>query len=407
MYIQRKIEDAILQLSASFKVLYVGGPRQVGKSTVLTHLAKKHGFSVISLDNPDIRFLAASDPGFFLQQHPAPLCIDEVQYVPELMSYIKLIVDASDKKGQYWLSGSQSFSLMKGIQESLAGRVGIVTLYGLSQAEEDAVMMGGQGFLPGRLQQGVAPAAVYTDGDIFSRIFRGSYPALTHDDAPSVDAFYSSYIQTYLDRDISSVFGVEKISEFHAVLKLVAARTGQLLNMSTLAKDAGVAVSTIKAWLSVLESSGIIFFLRPYFSNRSKRLVRSPKVYMTDTGMAAYLTAWRSSESLAHGAMAGALFETFVVMEIIKSYTHRGKEAPVWFYRDRRGAEVDVVIEEDGIVYPIEIKRGVRITDGDTAGLRHFSTSIPQADAGTVVCMVDVLHMLPSGIRVLPIGVIH
>lgn len=403
MYIPRYLEAKIRTIHETFKVLYVGGARQVGKSTLLEHLAASFGIKKISMDDVALRKLAQTDPDLFLQQFPAPLFIDEVQYAPELFSAIKLRVDRTEERGQYWLSGSQHFSLIKGLQESLAGRVGIVTLYNLSQGEEYGYPFTLDSFLPGK---SLPAAQAKPLPAVMERIFRGSFPVLVADPKLRREDFYQSYIQTYLDRDVSGVFGVEKIRDFHTMLELLAARTGQVLNLSMLARDAGVSVNAVKDWLSVLESSGLIFFLRPYFTNITKRLVKAPKVYFTDTGLAAYLTKWQSAETLQKGAMAGALFETAAVMEIVKSYEARGRTPPLYYYRDHQGREVDVVIEQDGQVFPIEIKMSSQLGKDDVKHLRFFATQEKNVGKSAVICSALQAVPFDRTIDVVPLSLI-
>ncbi len=277
MYIKRYLEDVIVRYSRSFKVVYLGGPRQVGKTTMLLRLAKKYKFGYVSLDDLTERELARNDPELFLSSHPAPLFIDEVQYAPELFSAIKLKVDGSNKRGRYWLTGSQQFALLQNIQESLAGRIGVAHLLGLSMAEANKIRKSALPFFGNRKID-----STFTDmspASIFRAIFRGSFPVMHLRNAPPRDAFYNSYIQSYIDRDLREIFGVEKLSEFHTFLRLCAARTGQILNYSDLARDANISIHAAREWISILESTLQIFLLRPYFQNMSKRLIKAPKLY--------------------------------------------------------------------------------------------------------------------------------
>lgn len=403
MYIQRYIEPVIEHTIQTFKVLYVGGARQVGKSTLLNYLAQRHGIQSISLDDITVRELARQDPALFLNQFKTPLFIDEVQYAPELFPYIKLRVDQSDTKGQYWLSGSQHFSLIRGMQESLAGRVGIVSLLGLSLGEINQFPRLDAPFIPGEIHGTWEPLEYYA---LMTHIFRGSFPALIAESNLSREQFFSSYIQTYLDRDVSGLFGVEKISEFHILLQLLAARTGQVLNISALARDAGISVHAAKAWISILETSNIIMLLHPYFGNISKRLIKAPKLYFTDSGLAAYLTKWHSVETMTHGAMAGALFETYTVMELIKSYTVRGLEPPLFYFRDQQGHEVDILIERDGILYPLEVKRSMHIIEQDLGSLRFFNHAVPYAGHAAVLCVATRAIPYDRTIDIIPVSYI-
>lgn len=366
MYLPRFLEQAVLRMHATFKVLYVGGPRQVGKTTMLKHLAKERGMRVITLDDPELLAQAKTDPGGLLDAHPSPLFIDEVQYAPELFPEIKRRVDVQERYGQYWLSGSQQFALMEGLQESLAGRVGIVDLLGFSSAEIRRTAFQKQPFLPTR------PAALSVERSsrsIFSRIWRGSFPR--RHVTPHVDPkdFYDSYIRTYIDRDVRRFHGIQKATEFHRFLQICAARTGQILNITDLARDADISPHAAREWLAILEQTMHIHLLRPYHTSRIKRLVKAPKLYFLDTGLAAHLTHWLSPEQLEAGAMAGAFFETHVVTEILKSHLFRGRRPLLWFFRDHQGHEVDLVIEEDRFLFPVEVKNAKRVRNEDLHGI--------------------------------------
>jgi predicted AAA+ superfamily ATPase len=382
MYKKRYLEDVILGLHRTFKVIYLAGPRQVGKTTLLKHLALKFSLNYVSLDDMDTRQLAQEDPALFLQRHLSPLFIDEVQYAPQLFSFIKINVDRANKTGQYWLTGSQQFSIMKNVKESLAGRVGIVNLLGFSLAENEQLKQNKYPFLAGRP---LVKAAALNIRDLFNQILRGSYPVLSHKNAPPLSAFYNSYLQTYLDRDLRDIFKVAKISDFHKFLSLCAARTGQILNLSDLARDAGISFHAAKEWLGILEASFQIYLLAPYYRNISKRLIKAPKLYFMDTGLAAYLTKWKTAETLSHGAMAGAFFETFVVSEIIKSYWFRGEEAPIYYFRDKEKHEIDLLIEQEGKMYPVEIKLSARIQPSDLDSINYLRKKLKNVSAGAII----------------------
>ncbi len=384
-YIQRYLESTVLETNKSFKVLYVGGPRQVGKTTMLQKLAGQLGMNYVTLDDREAREFALRDPGLFFKQYTCPLLIDGVQYAPELFSEIKYIVDKSDTRGQFWLTGSEQFSAMKNVRESLAGRVGILTLLGFSTAEL---------LHTAKLPAPFSPLAYGAVGDtsaqeLFTNIIRGSFPARYQPEAGSTESFYNSYIQTYLERDIAQLFNVSKLADFQVFIQLCAARTGQTLNMSDLARDAGVSVPTASDWLNILESGRQIYLLRPYFVNISKRLVKAPKLYFLDTGLAAYLTKWRTGESLQFGAMAGAFFETFIVSEIIKSYLFRGIEPPLYYLRDQEGHEVDLLIDEGQRLLPIEIKLSATISSADVTPTVFWRKKIKNLGPGAVVCAVQ------------------
>lgn len=356
MYYERTIEPTIRKISETFPVLIVTGPRQVGKTTLLTKMAEK-GRKFVSLDNPMIRAFAKSDPELFIQRYAPPVLIDEVQYAPELFDYIKVYVDRERHCGDFWLTGSQTFRMMKHVTESLAGRAGIVQMLGLSNSE-----ISGVHFPPFRvdvpeLMQRMAQANPMALSDIYERIFRGSMPRLYEN--PDVDRaqYYESYLETYISRDIKDLSQVADETAFLNFMSIVAARTATNVNYETLANEAGVSAPTAKHWLSILVSSGIIALIQPYSNNALKRVIKAPRMYFLDTGLCAHLTRWSSAGTLEAGAMGGEFFETWVVSEIFKSYLNAGQKPPLYFYRDSNKKEIDVIIYQDGTVTPVEIKK--------------------------------------------------
>lgn len=392
-YVSRQIESLILKTHKTFKVLYLGGPRQVGKTTVLRHIARHFALDYVTLDNLEARQLARTDPKLFLDQYRTPLLIDEVQYAPELFSAIKMKVDQSNHNGQYWLTGSQQFSMIKNLQESLAGRVGILTLLGFSFRELYPQWQLPQPFswaIPlTTLPDIVPPPSVH---ELFNFIVRGCFPILWHPTtAPERDQFLQTYIQTYVDRDLSSLFHVSKLFEFHKFLRLCAERTGQILNLSELARDASVSVHAAKEWLSILEQTHLVYLLRPYRTNHSARLIKSPKLYFLDTGLACYLTGWPNVDTvLKNGNWAGTLFETFVVNELLKSFFYRGNNyPPLFYYRDQQGHEVDVIIEQDRALYPIEIKLSKTIRRDDISSISYIQKQFKNIKLSYIISLVD------------------
>jgi len=390
----RTLARTLHAISASFPVLMLTGPRQVGKTTLLEMCAQDAPRRYVTLDDLDARALAQSDPALFLQTWPAPVTIDEVQYAPQLFSAIKMQVDRAQTNGQFWLTGSQKFPLMRGMTESLAGRVAIVDLLGLSQAELNGRADASKPFVP--TAEWVAHARQYAQPKplmaVFERIWLGAYPRLhaQGDQAPLVrDVFYRSYIQTYIQRDVQDVLKVSDQTAFNRFLIAVAARTGQLLNVASLARAVDIDHKTAKAWLSVLETSGLVYLLQPYHSNLTKRLVKAPKLYFLDTGLAAYLTRWPNAASLEAGAMSGALLETWAVSEILKSYWHNGREAPLTFYRDADQQEVDLIVEAADALHPVEIKKTASPSHN---AKRHFTVLDKlnkSVGPGAVLCFVE------------------
>ncbi len=402
MYIKRTSEDVIKKLSKQFKVVLVTGARQVGKSTLLKHCDENRNY--VSLDDLSERELAINEPKLFLETHKTPLIIDEIQYAPELLSYIKLIVDKSDKKGQYWLTGSQQFHLMKNVSESLAGRVGILDLMGLSLAELSQTP-NNEPFFPDLeyIEKRRENHKNYSTSDIFKIIYNGSFPALNNQDKfQDRNAFYSAYIRTYIERDIRDLSSISNEMKFLNFIRVVAARTGQVLKYSELANAVDISEPTAKTWLSVLISSNIVYLLEPYYRNITKRMTKMPKIYFLDTGLCSYLTGWSSPEVIEKGAMNGAFFETFVVSEILKSYRHNGERPLIYWYRDTQQKEIDLLIERDGKLHPIEIKL---TSNPNKSMLKHFKVLDNQGYGG-LICMRESDIPLTEDVSAIPIGYI-
>ncbi len=403
---KRTLADTIYEASDSFPVLLLTGPRQVGKTTLLEMCADEDR-RYVTLDDLNIRQLAQNDPELFIQTYPAPLLIDEVQYAPDLFSSLKMAVDKKKTPGAYWLTGSQKFHLMKGVSESLAGRVAIVDLLGFSQAELAGRAKEISPFLPTsewlRSAQKTSQKT-RTLHEVYEQIWRGSFPQVNIDLKPSTrQRFYSSYIQTYLQRDVRGILDVSNETTFYNFLRAVAARTGQLLNYADLARDVAVDNKTAKSWLSVLETSGLIYLLKPYHRNVTKRLIKTPKVYFLDTGLCAYLTCWPDSASLEAGAMSGAILETYLFSELLKSYWHKGVDAPFYFYRDTDQREVDLLIEQGDTLYPVEFKKTA--TPSRTAS-KHFSALEKlgrKVGPGGVLCFVENEIPLSRSVVAIPI----
>ena len=403
MYISRIIEDKINQLSSQFKVLLITGARQVGKSTVLKMCDSKRNY--ISLDDPKARLLALNDPEVFLEKYTPPVTIDEIQYAPNLFSYIKMIVDSSDKKGQYWLTGSQQFSMMENVTESLAGRVAIINLKGLS-LDEIQTNTYTEPFIPtiDFIQNRRKTSKTLGLKNVYEMIWRGAYPEINSSDNTDWQTFYSSYLQTYIERDIKHLNIVSNEVDFLKFIKVIAARTGQMLNYLDIANEVGISQHIAKNWLDLLIRSDIIYLLPPYFRNINKRILKTPKVYFSDTGLCSYLTDWETPQTLESGAMSGAIFETFVVNEIIKSYKNAGREPNIYYYRDKDKREIDVIIERNGKLYPIEIKK---TANPDKSMAKNFSV-IPddRLGEGAVVCLVKDDLPLTENVNMIPVGYI-
>ncbi len=401
MYYERTIEATIRNVSSTFPVLLVTGPRQVGKSTLLEKIAEPDRRRV-SLDNPTIRMLAKTDPEMFLQRYAPPVLIDEVQYAPELFPFIKIIVDQRRKPGDFWLTGSQMFRMMKSVTESLAGRVGIVPMMGLSSSEID-------GRHPGPFQVEIEPLVRRLSGaepktvtEVFERIFKGSMPRLYELEDVNRELYFESYLDTYLSRDIRDLEQVGDETSYMKFLKIVAARTATNVNYEVLAQETGISAPTAKKWLSILVSCGIVALVDPYSNNALKRVIKAPRMYFLDTGLCAHLMGWGSAAVLGASAMSGEFFETWVVSEIYKSFLNAGRRPPLYFYRDSNKKEIDLILYQNGTVNPIEIKKSAAPKDAiknfsvlnpierepetDEFGAGHLKTRI---GPGAVVCMAS------------------
>ena len=406
-YIRRSIEDIILKSEKTFKSILVTGARQTGKSTVLQKLFPEKKY--VPVDDPFIEEQAVEQPEMFMMLNPPPVIYDEVQRAPNLFRYIKIKCDESDERGLFCLSGSQPLELMEGVSESLSGRIGIIELSGLSMREIKGDSFN-RPFVPTMDYVQERSKSVKPFDNIWDIIHRGGYPELQN---PEVDwsVFYSSYIKTYLERDVRSLSAVQNLDAFRKFMIAVAARTGQMINYANIADEVGKDQSTIKRWLSVLEASGIIYLLEPFSSSVLKRAIKTPKVYFRDTGLAAYLTRWLTPETLANGAMSGAFFETFVISEILKSYSNSGIDYRycVSYYRGRDKKktsenEIDLIIEENGTLYPVEIKRSSRVTADQTSAFSVLD-GIPdkKRGMGAVICMCPQPGALRENLLRLPV----
>lgn len=405
-YIVRNMEAVISMVTKEYPVVLVTGPRQVGKTTMLRRLMENTERGYVSLDDLNERTIAKNDPELFLQLHKPPVLIDEVQYAPELFIYIKIYVDEHHEPGAFWLTGSQAFKLMRGMQESLAGRAAILSMTSLSQAE----MCGGN-TEPFRvdyqeLSLREKEREVLDTRQIFERIYRGSMPAIVSGRNSNSQIFYSSYLSTYLERDVRELSNAIDLLKFFRFLTAAAARCGQMLNISEIAQDADMNQAQAKTWLGILETLGIIFYLHPYSNNLLKRLVKTPKLYFYDTGLVCYLTKWSSPETLENGAMNGAILENYVVSEIAKTYMNCGQTPFLYYYRDKDAKEIDVILEHDGILNPVEIKK---TSNPGTELTKVFSlldkASVPRGK-GAVICMKPRLGAIDKDNYYVPVWMI-
>lgn len=413
-YIHRAIEDIVKESANNFKAVLVTGARQTGKSTLLKHLYPE--IKEISFDDPFAEEQAKNNPDMFMMLNEPPVFLDEIQYVPSLFRYIKMSCDKSNDKGLFFLSGSQPFKLMDMVSDSLAGRIAIIEMTPLSLRE----IMNDEfktPFLPTLEYIQERNISVKKPDNIWKIIHRGGYPEI-QDQNMDWNMYFSSYIKTYLERDVRELAAVQDLDAFRRFMVACAARTGQMLNYANIAEEVGKDANTIKNWISILEASGIVYILEPFANSALKRVIKTPKMYFRDTGLVAYLTRWLTPDTLANGAMCGEIFETFVISEILKSYSNRGLDYKyfVSYYRGKdkirkkkngdivqEEAEIDFIIEENGILYPLEIKLNANVTADMTAAFRVLDDlSEKKRGMGAVVCMCSMPGMLRENVLQIP-----
>ena len=408
-YIERAMEPIVLETMSEYPAVLVTGSRQVGKTTMLAHLMERENDTreYLTLDDLALRALAKNDPVLFFQLHEPPVFIDEVQYAPELFGEMKRLIDAGATAGSFLLTGSQQFRLMELAGESLAGRIAILSLPSLSQRE----LIGRPGDGPlhvdlATLRVRASGSEILTAPSLFEHMHRGTMPAVASGERSNVTIYYSSYVQTYIERDVRRLLGSVDALEFLSFMTSVAARCSQMLNVNAIAGDVGQRPEKVKAWLSVLERSGIIFYLHPYSNNQLKRTVKAPKLYFDDCGLVAHLTRWTSAATMESGAMSGAFVENYVVSEIRKGWLNTGMDAPLYYYRDRDAREIDLVTESDGELHPIEIKK---TASPNASMVRSFSAldraTVPRG-AGAIVCLSETLGALDSQTFIVPVGLL-
>lgn len=411
-YIKRLLENDIIENSKSFPVILVCGPRQVGKTTILNKISNSN-LNYVSLDDPLERKSAKEDPSLFLENHKPPLIIDEIQYATELLPYIKIEVDKArlasfenhtSSTGLYYLTGSQMFTMMQNVSESLAGRVGIIDMYGLSYSEIIGKVQ--TYFLPKKdicrnRENNKRPETF----EVFQRIIRGSFPALYQNENISTEKFYNGYLRTYLERDIRDMITIKEETKFLTFMSAVAARTGQELNYDNLARDVEIDNKTAKNWISLLRTSGLVFLLQPYSNNPTTRAIKTPKIYFTDTGLACYLAGYSDAKTLEKSAINGNMFETYVVMEIVKSFVNDNKDPRLYlnFYRDSNQIEIDLIVTMNNTVYPIEIKKSKNPDKNMIKNFKILNKGEKEIGEGGVICMVEKIIPLDEKNIAIPI----
>ncbi|MBR1747912.1 MAG: ATP-binding protein [Clostridia bacterium] len=389
-YITRELERKFLKMSGFFKAVLVTGARQVGKTTMLKHLAEGSERTYVSLDNSMVRDLAKSDPVLFFQTYKPPILIDEVQKAPELFEQIKIICDESEEKGLIWMTGSQQYKMMERVRETLAGRVGLLELYGLSQREKRGVVFDEEldFSMPG-LQARQRKVEKNDITRVFAHIWEGGMPQVLGEEEELRNEYYNSYVDTYLMRDVAEAGGIVDAVRFRKFLTGCGALVSQQVNYTTLAESAGISPPTAKAWLDILQALHIVYLLNPYSNNALKRLSKTPKLYFCDTGLCAFLSLWPTPGALMNGAASGAYYENYVVMELVKNYAYAKSKANLTYYRDDNAKEIDVIVEESNLIHPLEIKKSAMPDKREVKKFALIDKSTLTRGAGGIVCMCE------------------
>lgn len=389
-YIERTLERKFLKMSSFFKAVLITGARQVGKTTILKHLAEGQKRTYVSMDNTMARTLAKSDPVLFFQTYKPPIIIDEIQKAPELFEQIKIMCDESEERGLFWLTGSQQYNMMKNVRETLAGRIGILELYSLSKNEVDGIRFPNEmDFSLACLQQRQACTGKNDVVDVFDHIWRGGMPDAIYADAEQRQEYYNSYIETYLMRDVSEEGGITDSVRFRKFLNACAALVAEQVNYKTLAEAAEISQPTAKDWLRLLQGLGIIYLLQPFANNELKRLAKTPKLYFCDTGLCAYLSMWLTRDTLMNSAASGHYFENYVIIELVKNFSYSSAKANLTYYRDSNAKEIDVMVEENGLIHPLEIKKSANPDRREIKKYEIIDKTNLERGSGGIICMCE------------------
>lgn len=389
-YIKRELERKFLKMNDFFKAVLVTGARQVGKTTMLKHLAEGTNRTYVSLDNAMVRELAQKDPVLFFQTYKPPILIDEIQKAPELFEQIKIMCDESEEKGRFWLTGSQQFNMMKKVRETLAGRIGITELYGLSQREKDGIVFDDElAFSLDKLQARQQKAGKNDVIKVFRHIWEGGMPQVIGVDEEMRNEYFNSYIDTYLMRDVTEVGGITDAVKFRKFLSGCAALVAEQINYATLAESAEISAPTAREWLKILQGLHIIYLLEPYSNNELKRLSKTPKLYFCDTGLCAYLSMWLTPETLLSGAASGHYYENYVVIELVKNYAYAKSKVNLTYYRDSNLKEIDILVEDNDIIHPLEIKKSANPDKREIKKFSLIDKSALKHGNGGIVCMCE------------------